>query len=188
MRAPVQDSGVREVIARFTLRYYQVLCNIKSSGNPGDCKKPFIMRPGHYRKTLVRNPTANRTHRPAIIYTPGKSITLIHSAARGLRQATGVSPASKGGSMPAANVDPEEVRRFAHNLKQFNNDLQSRLSVLHGQLVALSNTWRDREHEKFSREFSQTLIAVKRFTDLSSEHIPFLLRKAERADEYLNQG
>jgi uncharacterized protein YukE len=90
--------------------------------------------------------------------------------------------------MPAANVDPEEVRRFAHQLKQFNNDLQSRLSVLHGQLVALGNSWRDREHEKFSREFSQTLIAVKRFTDLSAEHIPFLLRKAERADEYLQQG
>jgi len=31
--------------------------------------------------------------------------------------------------MPHAIVDPEELRRFAHNLKQFNNELQSRIAV-----------------------------------------------------------
>ena len=89
--------------------------------------------------------------------------------------------------MPHAIVDPEELRRFAHNLKQFNNDLHNRMLVLHGQLVNLGSTWRDKEHEKFSQEFEQTLQVIKRFVEHANEHIPFLLRKAERVDEYLQQ-
>jgi uncharacterized protein YukE len=89
--------------------------------------------------------------------------------------------------MPHAIVDPEELRRFAHTLKQFNNDLYNRLSVLHGQLQALGNTWRDKEHEKFSQEFELTMAALKRFMEAANLHIPFLLRKAERVEEYLQQ-
>jgi hypothetical protein len=61
------------------------------------------------------------------------------------------------------------------------------MSVLHGQLVALGNTWRDKEHDKFVQEFEQTLQVVKRFVEAANLHIPFLLRKAERVDEYLQQ-
>ena len=84
-------------------------------------------------------------------------------------------------------LNPEELRRFAHNLKQFNNDLHGRMMVLHGQLVNLGSTWRDKEHEKFSQEFEQTLQVIKRFVEAANLHIPFLLRKAERVDEYLQQ-
>ena len=89
--------------------------------------------------------------------------------------------------MPQAIVDPEELRRFASTLKNFNNELHNYMSVLHGQLVALGNTWRDKEHEKFRQEFEQTMQVVKRFVDATNQHIPFLMRKADRADEYLQQ-
>lgn len=89
--------------------------------------------------------------------------------------------------MPQAIVDPEELRRFAHNLKTFNHELQNQMVVLHGQLVNLGNTWRDQEHQKFEQEFEQTMQVVKRFIESSNDHIPFLLRKAERAEEYLQQ-
>jgi uncharacterized protein YukE len=89
--------------------------------------------------------------------------------------------------MPHAIVDPEELRRFAQNLKQFNNELQNRMLVLHGQLVGLGNTWRDKEHEKFAQEFDQTMIVIKRFIEAANQHIPFLVRKAERVEEYLQQ-
>ena len=52
--------------------------------------------------------------------------------------------------MPQAIVDPAEVRRFAMNLKRFNGDLMNQLAVLHGQLLTLSNTWRDQEQIKFT--------------------------------------
>ena len=89
--------------------------------------------------------------------------------------------------MPQANVDPGEIRRFALQLKHFNGELQGQMQSLQGQLSALSQTWRDREHEKFSEEFEQTLRAIARFVEVSDQHVPFLLRKADRAEEYLRQ-
>ena len=89
--------------------------------------------------------------------------------------------------MAQAIVNPEELRRFAARLKQFNQDLLNQLSVMHGQLSGLGQSWRDREHDKFAEQFEETLQAVKRFADASNQHIPFLLRKAERIEEYLQQ-
>ncbi len=89
--------------------------------------------------------------------------------------------------MAQAIVSPEEIRRFAARLKQFNNDLMNQLTVLHGQLAGLGQTWRDREHDKFVEEFEQTMQVMKRFVEATNQHIPFLLRKADRADEYLQQ-
>jgi uncharacterized protein YukE len=89
--------------------------------------------------------------------------------------------------MPQAIVDPGELRRFAQNLKRFNDELQQQLTVLHGQLVGLGQSWRDREHDKFAEEFEQTMTVVARFVDSANQHIPFLLRKAERIEEYLQQ-
>jgi uncharacterized protein YukE len=89
--------------------------------------------------------------------------------------------------MSQAIVNPEELRRFAARLKQFNNEMIGQLTQLHGQLAGLSQTWRDREHDKFVEQFEQTLQVVKRFTESTNQHIPFLLRKAERIEEYLQQ-
>jgi uncharacterized protein YukE len=89
--------------------------------------------------------------------------------------------------MPQAIVDPAELRRFAHNLKQFTNELHNQMLVLHGQLVGLGDTWRDQEHEKFADEFEQTLQVLQRFAETAQQHIPFLIRKAERVEEYLEQ-
>ena len=89
--------------------------------------------------------------------------------------------------MPQAIVNPEELRRFAHSLKQFINELQNRMSVLQGQMVNLASTWRDQEHEKFAREFSDTMLVIHRFVEAAKQQIPFLLRKAERIEEYLQQ-
>ena len=89
--------------------------------------------------------------------------------------------------MPQAIVDPSELRRFAHTLKKFNAEMQHCMSVLHGQLVALGDTWRDQEHDKFRQEFDETLRVIEKFLAASEVHIPFLLRKAERVEEYLQQ-
>ena len=89
--------------------------------------------------------------------------------------------------MPQAIVDPGELRRFAQSLKQFNNDLRERMGALHGQMIGLGDTWRDQEHEKFVQEFEQTLHVIGHFIESADQHIPFLLRKAQRVEEYLQQ-
>ena len=89
--------------------------------------------------------------------------------------------------MAKAVVDPEELRRFAQMLKHFNADLQNKMGALQGQLHQLGQTWRDQEQQKFAEEFEQTMRVVARFVDATNQHIPFLLRKAERIEEYLQQ-
>jgi len=89
--------------------------------------------------------------------------------------------------MPQAIMDPEEVRRFAEELKRFNSDLQDRISSLQARFAALSDTWQDQEHTKFTEEFKQTVKALKKFVEISNQHTPYLLRKAQRIEEYLNQ-
>ena len=89
--------------------------------------------------------------------------------------------------MPQAIVDPEDIRRFAQSLKKFNGDVQDRITLLGNQLVALGRTWRDQEHKKFVEEFEQHLRVISRFIDVTDQHIPYLLRKAEIIEEYLEQ-
>lgn len=89
--------------------------------------------------------------------------------------------------MSKAIVDPQELRRFAQDLKRFNESLGGQMSSLHGRLLALGQTWRDQEHTKFSEEFEQTMKVLSRFIEHANKHIPFLVRKAERVEEYLQQ-
>ena len=84
-------------------------------------------------------------------------------------------------------MDPEQVRRFAEELKRFNMDLQNNLASLQARFASLSDTWQDQEHVKFSEEFKQTVKALKKFVEVSNQLTPYLLRKAQRVEEYLNQ-
>jgi len=84
-------------------------------------------------------------------------------------------------------MDPEQVRRFADELKRFSSELQDRMASLQGRFTALGDSWQDQEHEKFADEFTQTMKALKKFVEISNQHTPYLLRKAQRIEEYLNQ-
>lgn len=89
--------------------------------------------------------------------------------------------------MPKAIADPEDLERFARELKQFNGHLLESMRRLQAQFNRLGETWRDQEHEKFAREFDQAMRALYQFQRASERQIPLLLRKAQKLREYLNQ-
>jgi len=89
--------------------------------------------------------------------------------------------------MAQAIVDPADVRRFAQQLKKFSDTLQSEMQSLRSRLQTLGGTWRDQENQKFTEEFEATMIVLNRFVAASEQHVPFLLRKAERIEDYINQ-
>jgi len=89
--------------------------------------------------------------------------------------------------MPQAIMDPGEVRRFADELKRFNQDMHDRMSLLQARFNALGDTWKDQEHERFANEFQVTLRALAKFVETSNQQVPFLLRKARRIEDYLSQ-
>jgi len=89
--------------------------------------------------------------------------------------------------MSQAIVDPAELRRFAQFLRRFSDDLRRQVTVSQTQLQNLSASWRDQEHQKFADEFSQQIQSLSGFMEVVDEYVRFLLRKAEKADEYLQQ-
>ena len=89
--------------------------------------------------------------------------------------------------MSQAIMDPEEVRKFARDLKNFNAGLQRSMSLLEARFKGLKDSWQDQEQLKFAEDFEQTMRALKKFVASSDRHAPFLLRKARRIEEYLQQ-
>lgn len=89
--------------------------------------------------------------------------------------------------MAQAIAEPEALKRFAQQLQNYVEAIQTGQTVLQAQLNALGDTWRDQEHEKFLAAFQELKIMVQRFTQAANEHIPFLHRKAKRVEEYLQQ-
>ena len=97
------------------------------------------------------------------------------------------STPKKNTIMAQAIIDPEEVRRFAKELKRFNDDVQARAGSLQARFTALGSTWQDQEAEKFADEFITTMKVLKKFVEIAEKHTPYLLRKAQRIEEYLDQ-
>jgi uncharacterized protein YukE len=89
--------------------------------------------------------------------------------------------------MAKAVVDPAELRRFAQDLKRMSSQLRDQMAVLQAKLGELGQSWRDQEHTKFVEEFEQTTRVLVRFADAADRHVPFLVRKAEKIEEYLQQ-
>jgi uncharacterized protein YukE len=89
--------------------------------------------------------------------------------------------------MPQAIVDPGELRRFVQHLKKFSGEMLEQMQNVQRQVTGLGSTWRDQEHQKFVEEFEQQLRMLSRFVDVTNQYIPYLLRKAERIEEYLQQ-
>ncbi len=89
--------------------------------------------------------------------------------------------------MAKAVVDPGELRRFAQDLKKFAMDLQQQTGALNARMATLEQTWRDQEQAKFSEEFEATVRVLLKFTKAAEQHVPYLLRKADAAEAYLNQ-
>ncbi len=84
-------------------------------------------------------------------------------------------------------MNPEDVRRFADELKRFNTELQGGMTSLQARFIALGDSWQDQEHQKFAEEFRSAMRSLKQFVEASNQHAPYLLRKAQRIEEYLNQ-
>ena len=58
---------------------------------------------------------------------------------------------------------------------------------LQARFAALGATWQDQDHEKFAEEFIMTMKVLKKFVEVSEKHTPYLLRKAQRIEDYLGQ-
>lgn len=89
--------------------------------------------------------------------------------------------------MAQAIVDPEQLRQFAGMLRRYNQQLRESTTTLTQAMGRLSESWRDQEHHKFVDEFDEQLRQVQRLVERSDQHIPYLLKKAELIEQYLQR-
>jgi uncharacterized protein YukE len=93
----------------------------------------------------------------------------------------------KENGVPQAIVDPEDLHRFAVDLKRFSSEVQLQISGIHRQFSRLGDTWQDQEHAKFAAEFQHMTSVMAKFVTAADEQVPTLLRKAEAIRRYLEQ-
>lgn len=89
--------------------------------------------------------------------------------------------------MTQAIVDPEQLRQFAAMLKRYSQQVRDSSTNLSQALSRLSDTWRDQEQRKFTEEFEEQLKLVHRLLEMTDKHIPYLIKKAEIIDQYLQR-
>ena len=89
--------------------------------------------------------------------------------------------------MPQAIADPEELKRFASLLKQFNTDLVDRTNAMASQVESLSGTWRDQENKEFDEQITEQLKRINPLVEVNDAYIPFLVRMAARLEDDLQQ-
>ena len=89
--------------------------------------------------------------------------------------------------MAQAVVDPEQLRQFAAMLKRYTQQIRESTAALNQAQARLADSWRDQEHRKFAEEFEEHVKQFNKLLDASEQHIPYLLKKAEIIDEYLQR-
>jgi uncharacterized protein YukE len=89
--------------------------------------------------------------------------------------------------MAKANVDPEELRRFAKELNHFNTEVESLVGRVRAKLRQLEQKWDDQEQRKFIAEFDMSIKTLSRFLELSKQYVPFLTQKAKHIEDYLGK-
>ena len=90
--------------------------------------------------------------------------------------------------MPKAIVDPDDLHRFAVELRRFSGQVQEQIASINRQFAKLGETWQDQEHKKFAGEFQHMIMVLTKFVSSSEEQAPVLLRKAESIRRYLERS
>ena len=89
--------------------------------------------------------------------------------------------------MAQAIVDPEQLRQFAAMLKRYSQQVRESTNSLTQAQSRLADSWRDQEHRKFVDEFEEQVKLVNRLLESTEKHVPYLLKKAEIIEEYLQR-
>ncbi len=89
--------------------------------------------------------------------------------------------------MAQAVVDPEQLRQFAAMLKRYTIQVRESTASLSQAQARLADSWRDQEHRKFADQFEEQIKLVHKLLEASEQHIPYLLKKAEIIEQYLQR-
>jgi len=85
--------------------------------------------------------------------------------------------------MQGAKIITEELQNFVTNLERFNMEVEEETDSVYGRAKMLGETWRDPSYERFIEEFDRAVQGMRDFVEASNQHIPYLQRKIQEAEE-----
>ena len=85
--------------------------------------------------------------------------------------------------MQGAKIITEELHNFVTNLQRFNKECEEETDIVYGKAKMLGETWRDPSYDKFIEEFDRAVQGMRDFVEASNQHIPYLQRKIQEAEE-----
>ncbi len=86
-----------------------------------------------------------------------------------------------------AVASSDELRAFAKELHGFCLQLSTMTFHLNARFHQLGDTWRDESQQEFAEEYEETMRVIGHFLSVAERQWPFLLRKADRIDDYGSQ-
>ena len=89
--------------------------------------------------------------------------------------------------MAVAHVDPEKLRSFAQQLKQFGDFVDGSVDALDVALSRLGNSWLDQEYRAFQQQVRATQKRLRVFVLETKKTVPALNKDANVLDEYRRQ-
>lgn len=88
--------------------------------------------------------------------------------------------------MSGAQIDPDEVEKFAIALRRITDDAAQQMRQLQIQLDLLPEVWRDHHYEAFRQEMNQALSEFDKFRIKAEDFLPWLANKVVLARAYLD--
>ena len=85
-------------------------------------------------------------------------------------------------------VEPEEILRFAAELKAFTEQVRERmwcLRALRASFSRLGGTFPDQQDQEFAMDFEGTMRLLAKLVCIAEEYTPLLIRKAQLLEGYL---
>jgi uncharacterized protein YukE len=85
--------------------------------------------------------------------------------------------------MAKVDADPADLRRFAHQLRQFQSEVQSQLNRLSGQLNGMR--WSDAQQRRFLADWEGSARSMRAFLSSIDQHSSYLENKSKQLEDYL---
>jgi uncharacterized protein YukE len=84
-----------------------------------------------------------------------------------------------------AIVNPDDLRKFSAQVRNYSADMQKNLTDIKGRMNELNNSWQDQENAQFTEKFAQSLAPVLKIMEEMDTYGQFLIKKAEPIEAYL---
>jgi uncharacterized coiled-coil DUF342 family protein len=89
--------------------------------------------------------------------------------------------------MPSSPLDPDQVRKLATELQEFNSDLQSKAAALRQRIEQVRASASPESLATVSEELDASLKALERFMQIADAQTPKALERAQRIEEKLRK-